>query len=65
MPPRDVDKFKDAVLRVLQNEKLQERMRLAARKRAEERFGIQRNASRILNFLSEIIEQNRRREAPP
>ena len=65
VPPRDVDRFKDAVLKVLRNEQLRERMGLAARKRAEERFGIQRNARRILDFLSEIIERNRRQIGPP
>jgi glycosyltransferase involved in cell wall biosynthesis len=65
VPPRDVDKFEDAVLKVLRNEQLRERMGLAARKRAEERFGIQQNARKILDFLSEIVEKNRRQEAPP
>jgi teichuronic acid biosynthesis glycosyltransferase TuaC len=59
VPPRDVDRFKDAVLRVLQDKELREHMALAARKRAEERFGIQRNARRIMDYLAEVIEKNR------
>jgi glycosyltransferase involved in cell wall biosynthesis len=59
VPPRDVDKFKDAVLKVLRNEQLRERMGLAARKLAEEKFGVQRNARQILDYLQEIIEKSR------
>jgi glycosyltransferase involved in cell wall biosynthesis len=59
VPPRDVDRFEDAVLRVLQDKELREHMALAARKRAEERFGIQRNTRRIMDYLAEVIEKNR------
>jgi teichuronic acid biosynthesis glycosyltransferase TuaC len=62
VPPWDVDKFKDAVLKVLRNEQLRERMGLAARKLAEEKFGVQRNARRILDFLSEIIKYSRKQK---
>jgi len=65
VPPRDVDRFKDAVLKVLQDEPLRKRMGIAARKRAEERFGVRRNARRVLDFLSEIAGKNRREKAYP
>ena len=60
VPARDVEKFKDAVLRVAQDEGLRRRMGAAARARAEERFEVMQNARRILEHLSGIVEANRR-----
>ena len=57
VPPRDVDKFKDAVLQVVHDTQLRRRMGLAARQWAEKRFEAHQNARRILAFLSEIAER--------
>lgn len=57
VPPRDVDKFKDAVLQVVHDTQLRQRMGLAARQWAEKRFEAHQNARRILAFLSEIAER--------
>lgn len=62
LPPKDVDKFKDAVLKVLQDGPLRSRMGIAVRKWAEERFGTRQSARKILDFLSEIAEKNRRQK---
>ena len=63
VPPRDVDKFKDAVLKVLQNEELRERMGPAARRKAQERFGVQRNARLILDYLQQVAEKSQAKQA--
>lgn len=63
VPPRDVDKFKDAVLKVLQNEELRERMGSAARRKAQERFGVQRNARLILDYLQQVAEKSQAKQA--
>lgn len=59
VPPRDVNKFKDAVLKVLRDEQLRKRMGSEARKLAEEKFGVQRNTRRILDYLQETVEKSR------
>ncbi|UCG57498.1 MAG: glycosyltransferase [Phycisphaerales bacterium] len=56
--PKSVDALEQAMLRVIGDETLRRRMQLASRKRAEERFGVRRNARIVLDFLSEVVEKH-------
>lgn len=55
--PKNVEELTQAILKVVSDDSLRDEMKLAARHKAEERFGVQRNAKRILEFLSNIAEK--------
>ncbi len=57
--PRSVDALEQGMLKVIENEQLRARMEAAARKRAEERFGVERNARIVLNYLRKVVEEHR------
>ena len=55
--PRSVDALEHAMLKIINGEQLRARMQIAARKRAEERFGVRRNAKMVLDYLGMVIEK--------
>ena len=57
VPPENIDELENAIVKVISNNQLRERMQIAARKRAEENFGGNRNARLILDYLQKIIEE--------
>jgi len=57
IPPKDIDALEEAIIRVVDDHRLLARMRLAGRKRAEERFGVERNARLILDYLRGVVER--------
>ena len=57
VPPENIDELEKAIVKVISNNQLQKQMRFAARNRAEEQFGGNRNARLILDYLQEIIEK--------
>jgi glycosyltransferase involved in cell wall biosynthesis len=59
VPPGNVDALEVAVSTVIGNERLREHMGSASRSRAEERFGVTRNARRILDYLQGIVDVRR------
>lgn len=62
--PKDVDAFADVTLKLLQDKRLRERMGSAARRKAEERFGVARNARLILDYLRQVVADQVRRRGP-
>lgn len=56
IPPRDVSALEDAITAVLGDGETRRRMGIAARERAQEKFGVTRNARRILDYLQSIID---------
>lgn len=57
VPPKDVNSLKDALMDVINNKQKRERMGRASRQLAEEDFGVQRNARKILDYLSLVTNQ--------
>lgn len=58
VPPRNPEKLSHAILYLLENEKLLEKMGNAGRKRAERLFSISRNVEMINNVYDELIHGN-------
>jgi glycosyltransferase involved in cell wall biosynthesis len=56
--PKNVDELEQAMLRVIRDDALRARMQSASRQRAEQRFGVQRNARIVLDFLQEIVQKH-------
>jgi teichuronic acid biosynthesis glycosyltransferase TuaC len=63
VPPKNVSAFADAIMRVVNDDKLRKRMRKAARKKTEQDFGVEQNAHRILNYLQKVIEESKSKYA--
>jgi teichuronic acid biosynthesis glycosyltransferase TuaC len=63
VPPKNVDAFVEAIMRVVNDSKLCKRMQKAARKKAEQEFGVEQNARRILNYLKQVIEESKSKYA--
>jgi glycosyltransferase involved in cell wall biosynthesis len=57
VPSKNIDELEKALIKVISNKQLREQMRIAARKRAEEKFGGKPNARLILDYLQKIAEQ--------
>ena len=57
--PESIDELEKAIVKVINDNQLQERMRIAARNRAEEQFGGKRNARLILDYLQKIAEEKK------
>jgi len=56
--PKNIDALTEAIMRVVQDKKLRDHMGKEARKKAEEKFGVMRNARVILEHLESIVKQN-------
>jgi glycosyltransferase involved in cell wall biosynthesis len=56
IPPENVNELEKTIVKVINNDQLRASMSIAARKRAEERFGIKRNAGLIMDYLQKIVE---------
>jgi glycosyltransferase involved in cell wall biosynthesis len=63
VPPKNVNAFADAIMRVINDNKLRKRIQKAARKKAEQDFGVEQNARRILDYLQQIIEESKSKYA--
>lgn len=57
VPPERVDDLEKAIVKVINNNQLRAHMRIAARNRAKEQFGVKRNARLILDYLRKIVEE--------
>jgi glycosyltransferase involved in cell wall biosynthesis len=57
VPPENIDELEKAITKIINDNQLKVNMGIAARKRAEEKFGAKRNACLILDYLQKIIEQ--------
>jgi len=55
--PKNVSQLADAMQRVLSDESLRQKMQLAARKTAQEKFSIEKNCQKVLDYLTEIIQR--------
>ena len=55
--PENVDDLEKAIVKVMNDNQLRASMQIAARNRAEEQFGVKRNASLILDYLRKIVEE--------
>jgi glycosyltransferase involved in cell wall biosynthesis len=64
VPPKDVSALERAMLKIISDRELQNLMSAAARKRAAERFGVQRNAETILTLVHRIVEERRGYRSP-
>jgi teichuronic acid biosynthesis glycosyltransferase TuaC len=63
VPPKNIGAFTDAIMRVVNDSKLRKRMQAAARKKTEQDFGVEQNASRILDYLQRVIEESKSKYA--
>jgi len=59
VPPENIEELEKAIVKVINDNQLRERMRIAARNRAEEQFGGKRNARLILDYLQKIAEEKK------
>lgn len=57
VPPENIDELEKAIVKVISDNQLRANMQTAARKRAEEQFGVNRNARLILDYLRKIVEE--------
>jgi len=55
--PKNIQAIEKTVTQVINDNELRARMQVAARKKAEESFGVRRNARRILDYLAQVIEK--------
>ena len=55
--PENVDDLEKAIVKVINDNQLRAHMRIAARNRAEEQFGVKRNSRLILDYLRKIVEE--------
>jgi teichuronic acid biosynthesis glycosyltransferase TuaC len=62
VPSENIDELEKAIVKVISNNQLQEQMRIAARKRAEKKFGAKRNARLILDHLQKIVKGNKAKQ---
>jgi glycosyltransferase involved in cell wall biosynthesis len=59
VPPGRVDDLEKAIVKIINDNQLRASMRIAARNRAEEQFGVKRNARLILDYLRKIVEEKK------
>jgi len=57
VPSENIDKLEKTIVKVISDNQMREQMRIAARKRAEEKFGGKRNARLILDYLQKIVQK--------
>jgi teichuronic acid biosynthesis glycosyltransferase TuaC len=57
VPPENIDELEKAIVKIINENQPKVNMRIAARKRAEEKFGVKRNARLILDYLRKIVEE--------
>jgi glycosyltransferase involved in cell wall biosynthesis len=56
LPPKQLQQLTETMLKVCFDESLRDRMSMAACQTAQERFGLEKNVQKTLNYLSGIIE---------
>ena len=54
--PRTDPVTEQAISKIANDKTLHQRMQIAARQRAVERFGVQQNAKKVLDYLAEIVD---------
>jgi len=59
IPPKDIEALQKAIADLVSCREFRERMGAAGRKRAEEKFSVDRNAHAILNYLEKVAAKNR------
>lgn len=59
VPPKNIAALKEALVKVLNDHELRVKMKSDAIKRAKERFGVERNARLITDYLAKVIEESR------
>ena len=57
VPPENADELEKAIVKVINDNQLRASMRIAARNRAEERFGVKCNACLILDYLRKVVQE--------
>jgi glycosyltransferase involved in cell wall biosynthesis len=57
VPSENIDELEKALVKVISNNQLRVQMQITARKRAEEKFGGNRNARLIFDYLQKIVEE--------
>ncbi|MFA5293123.1 MAG: glycosyltransferase, partial [Phycisphaerae bacterium] len=57
--PKNIEELTNAIIKIADDTKLRKKMCIESRKRAEEKFGLQRNSEKILEFFSGIIQSGR------
>lgn len=62
VPPEHIDALEKAIMTVVRDNQLRERMQVAGRKRAEEQFDVKRNARLILDYLQKIVEEKQAKQ---
>ena len=59
VPPGNVNELENAIVTIINDDHLMSSMGIAVRKRAEEQFGGKRNANLILDYLQNIVEEQK------
>jgi glycosyltransferase involved in cell wall biosynthesis len=59
VPSKNINELEKAIAKVINDDQLQRSMQIAARKRAEEQFGANRNANMILDYLQKIVDEQK------
>jgi len=59
VPPENINELEKSIVKIINNNQLKANMQIASRKRAEERFGGKNNARLILDYLQEIVEEQK------
>jgi teichuronic acid biosynthesis glycosyltransferase TuaC len=57
VPPENIDEMAKAIAKIINDNQLKINMQIAARKKAEEKFGVKRNTRLILDYLQKIVEE--------
>jgi teichuronic acid biosynthesis glycosyltransferase TuaC len=57
VPPKNINELERAIAKIINDNRLKVNMQIAARKKAEKKFGARRNARLILDYLQKIVEQ--------
>jgi teichuronic acid biosynthesis glycosyltransferase TuaC len=57
VPPENIDELAKAIAKIINDNQLKVNMQIAARKKAEEKFGVKRNTRLILDYLQKIVEE--------
>jgi glycosyltransferase involved in cell wall biosynthesis len=59
VPSTNINEMENAITKVINDDQLQRSMQIAARKKAEEQFGANRNANMILDYLQKIVDEQK------
>ena len=62
VPPENVNELEKGIVKVINDNQLRASMRIAARNRAEEQFGVKSNARLILDYLRKIVEEKKAKQ---